>query len=159
MITLVTNKQLTLPCASLRIMKHQENITEDTTVGRVKFIFSNLVARTKYTIFTAERLRTKGDIERVLYGLSMPIYNLSCSFLCVTESEKKDVDVIRTYYRELTYGDIDSHREQFLYGNRRRLPFCYLKFIGDNKFLSDYASFVISFLNARYPDFQWVGVK
>ena len=159
MITLVANKQLTSQCTSLRIMKHQENITEDTTVCRVKNIFSNLAAKTKYTMFTAERLRTKGDIERVLYGLSMPTHNLSSSFLCVTDVERKDVDVVRTYYRELAYGSGDSSREQVLYGNRRRLPFCYLKFIGDNKFLSDYASFVLFFLATRYPDFQWVGVK
>ena len=159
MITLEASKQLTLPCTSLRIMKCQENIRDAASDGETNKIFSNLDVKNKYTIFSAERLRTRGDIERVLYGLSMPMYGLSCSFLSVSDVEKKGVDVIRTYYRELKYGSGDSSLEQFLYGNRRRLPFCYLKFIGVNKFLSDYASFVLSFLSTRYPDFQWVGVK
>ena len=159
MITLVTNKQLTLPCTSMRIMKIQENLNENTSANEEKSFFFNLDAKTKHTMFAAERLRTKGDIERVLYGLSMPTYNLSCSFLCVSDVEKKNIDVIKTYYRELAYYGGDSSREQSLYSNRRRMPLCYLKFFGDNKFLSDYASFVISFLTVRYPDFQWVGVK
>ncbi len=153
MITFVSDKQLTEKCTSLRIMNPKENVMSRT--------FSNL-GKDKYAMLDTERMRTRGDMERILYGLSMSgnDYDFSCCFECVSDVEKRDVDVIKTYYRDLTYGRHDNSHEQFFYKSRRKLPFCYLKFTcGDNKFLNDYASFVISFLTARYPEFQWVGVK
>ena len=106
-----------------------------------------------------ERLRTRGDIERVLYGLNLPEWGFACKFLGVSDNEKKDVTTIQPYNRELSYGILDNQREQAIYKNRRKFPFCYLNFMGSEKFLVDYVSYVICFLESRYPEFQWVGVK
>ena len=151
-ITLISKKQLISPCILIHIMQNQN-------VHSAVNIFPNFDHQRQYMDFSMERLRTRGDIERVLYGLGMPEHGFDCVFLDVSDTVKKDINIIKPYYRELAYGITNNHREQMLYTSRRKMPFCYLKFTGDSKFLTDYASYVISFLEVRYPDFQWVGVR
>ncbi|MCR5833907.1 MAG: hypothetical protein K6G55_04575 [Selenomonadaceae bacterium] len=152
-ITLITKKQLTHPCTSIRIIQTQDNNFSDNSV------FHNYGYKAEYICFTGERLRTRGDIERILYGLKMSEKNLICSFQGIYDEGCQDFNVIQPYNRELMYGIVNSRREQSLYKTRRKFPICCLKFTGSNKFLTDYASYVLSFLENRYPEFQWVGVR
>lgn len=159
MITLVAKKPLTEPCRSLRLIPTKTNISHNKFLNWGFNVFANFDIANKDRNFFKERLRTVGDIENVLYRLGMPQHGFNCKFSGVSDSEKKNVNVIKIYNRELAYGNFDIRREQVLYGNRRKLPFCYITFNGNAKFLNDYAAYVLSFLETRYPDFQWVGVK
>lgn len=152
-ITLITKKQLTSPCTSIRIIQIQNNNFSDNNV------FPNYGYQAQYMDFTKERLRTRGDIECTLYGLNMPEKNLFCNFQGIYDEGFQDFNIIQSYNRELMYGIVNSRREQSLYRGRRRLPICCLKFIGNDKFLTDHASYVLSFLETRYPEFHWVGVR
>lgn len=157
-IVLVTKKPLTEPCRSLHIIQAADT-AEPGSKPLGDAVFPNLDGRRKEAFGYGERLRTRGDIERMLYGLGMPGHGLTCAFRAVSQAAQKDVTPLRRYDRDLAYGRFDVCREQSLYGSRRGLPFCYITFSGDEKFLNDYAEYVLSFLEFRYPDFQWVGVR
>ena len=145
-ITLIARDRLTSPCKLVQIIR--------SDIKNSLQVFKN---STSDSIFSKERLRTEGDIEFVLHGLSMPTHGFICKFDGVSRIEKNDRKICRRYSRDLSYRTSIA-REQSLYGNRRGLPFCYIKFSGDEKFLDDYANYVLSFLENRYPDFQWIGV-
>lgn len=153
-IILITKCRLQSECMSMRILPLAEDVAKHCE-GAGKVAFANRDACREHS-FPKERLRTQGDIERVLYALSMP--DFSCSFAEVSSTVKTYPNVIVRYSNELRYGDADILREQLLYGKTRRLPYCYLRFSGESKFLNDYAEYVLSFLEYRYPDVQWVGV-
>lgn len=154
-IILITRRRLQSDCMSMTILRSAE---EQGKGGEGCAVFSNRDSARRASAFPKERLRTQGDLERVLYALSMPNYNFSCSFAEVSSTVKTYPNVIMRYSNELRYGDADVLREQSLYGKNRHLPYCYLRFSGEPKFLNDYAEFVLSFLEYRYPDVQWVGV-
>ena len=161
-ITLITRRLLSGKCRSLRIISPKDNIAEYKRRGHKAIFFGNIFdcGNSGASCFSAkERLRTRGDIERVLYGFNMPEHGYSCSFERVSDSAKTDLQVCRRYSADLSYGaSCDVCREQTLYGTRRVLPFCHVRFSGETKFLVDYANYVLFFLENRYPDFRWVGV-
>lgn len=155
-ITLITKSRLQSECMSMRILPPAEDPAKYCG-GWGKAAFANRDAHREST-FPKERLRTQGDLERVLYALSMPDHDFACSFGEVSSTVKTYPKRIDRYSNEFQYGDADILREQLLYGKTRHLPYCYLRFSGEPKFLNDYAEFVLSFLEYRYPDVQWVGV-
>jgi len=157
-ITLVTKQPLSEPCISMRILQPAEDI-EKYCNGWGEAAFSNVEEQGTEYFYAKERLRTQGDVERVLHALCLPEHGFSCKFDGVSSVAKKDKDVLRRYFREAAYGISELSSEQALYGKRRGLSFCYVAFSGEAKFLNDYAEYVLSFLEHRYPDFQWVGVQ
>lgn len=159
-ITLITKKELSEDCISMRIVGNVESFEKYRAEDWGRTLFSNMDGERRAFVFPKERLRTQGDLERVLYALQMPAYGLSCAFVKnVCPAPKKDQNIIRRYAEQFAYGVTDVHREQQLYGRRRNLPYAYILFSGDAAFLNDYANFVLSFLERRYPDFQWLGVQ
>ena len=100
-----------------------------------------------YRIFSKPRLRTIGDIEFVLKCLSRD--NYSCRFGEFGGQEK-----ITSYTDEHKY--FTSNDENLLRA-KRNLPVCTVKFSGDRLFLTDYANYVLNFLEERFPEFNWAG--
>ena len=162
LITLITNRKLKNKCRSLSILRpkeYEEQIAGHKS-GNREIFFSN-VSRLgddrAGRIFAKERLRTQGDIERLLHCFNIPEYD--CKFAGVSDSRKTELKSIKRYSGELSYGACCySCREQLLYGKRRVLPCCHIRFSGRAKFLADYADYVLFFLENRYPDFLWAGV-
>ena len=178
-IILITEKELSEDCISMRIVGGMDTFEKYHAEDWGRTLFPNMdgerreivfpkerlrtqgdLERVLYALHPKERLRTQGDLERVLYALQMPAHGLSCSFVKnVCPAPKKDQNIIRRYAKQFAYGVTDVRREQQLYGKNRNLPYAYILFSGDAAFLNDYANFVLSFLERRYPDFQWVGVQ
>ena len=96
-------------------------------------------------IFTKPRLRTQGDINFVLKCLARE--NFSCSF------DKFGGDSeIKRYADEHKYF---TSADEDLLRAKRNLPTCNIKFFGDELFLTDYANYVLNFLEEEYPDFNY----
>lgn len=102
-------------------------------------------------IFSKQRLRTQGDVEFVLSGLARDGY--SCRFGKFDSDATKK---IRRYSKEHRYF---SSRDEKLSRAKLKLPVCSVKFSGDEKFLTDYANFVLHFLEENYPEFNWAGER
>ena len=102
-------------------------------------------------IFGKQRLRTRGDVEFVLSGLERDGY--SCRFGKFGDSGAKK---IRRYTAEHRYPCLRD--EEFLRA-KMRLPVCTVKFKGEEIFLTDYANFVLNFLEQNFPEFNWAGER
>ena len=148
-ITLIAKERLLEPCELVQIIRTDSKNIYDFPV------FSNSTSDSR---FSKERLRTEGDLEFVLHKLSIPEHGFICQFYRLNLTEKSDLKIVPRYSHELTYGESYIPHDQYLYGKRHALPFCYIKFSGDEKFLTDYANYVLFFLENRYPDFRRAGM-
>lgn len=101
-------------------------------------------------ILNKKRLRTQGDIEYVLSGLARDDY--SCRFGSFGNAAG---NIIR-YSAEHEYF---SRLDENLLRAKSRLPTCNVKFKGAEIFLTDYANFVLRFLETNYPEFNWAGER
>lgn len=99
-------------------------------------------------ILSKNRLRTKGDIEFILSGLAWK--NFHCSFGNFGGSAKK----ILRYSKEHKY---PTSQDENLLRAKIKLPVCTVKFFGEGIFLTDYANYVIHFLEEYFPEFNWAG--
>lgn len=161
-ITLLTKRKLSEDCISMRLIGDVDRLERYGMEAWSNMVFFNIDRHTVIeggNVFSKERLRTQGDLNRVLCALQMPAQGLSCKLNAVCPAREKDIKPICRYKDDFAYGASAVHREQQLYKRNRHLPYVYLSFSGDAKFLNDYANFVLSFLEKRYPDFQWVGVQ
>ena len=100
-------------------------------------------------IFSKPRLRTAGDINFVLKCLSRE--NYSCHF--VKFGGNANVQRYGGEHKYFTSADEDLLRA------KRNLPTCTIKFSGEKIFLTDYANYVLNFLEERYPEFNWNGER
>lgn len=98
-------------------------------------------------IFSKPRIRTIGDIEFILKCFENE--NFSCSFVKFGGGDK-----ILRYSKEFAY---PTSQEQELLCAKLKLPVISIKFFGDRKFLTDYANYVLYFLERNYPEFNWAG--
>lgn len=96
------------------------------------------------------RLRTQGDIEFVLSGLARDGY--SC---CFKIFGKPSGNVVR-YSKEHEYF---TSLDENLLRAKSCLPICTVEFSGEELFLTDYANFVLHFLEENYPEFNWAGER
>lgn len=101
-------------------------------------------------ILNKKRLRTQGDIEFVLSGLSRDGY--SCRFGAFGAAAG---NILRYSEGHQYFSSADEN----LLRAKERLPICLIKFIGEGIFLTDYANFVLHFLEERYPEFNWAGER
>ncbi len=101
-------------------------------------------------ILSKKRLRTQGDIEFVLSGLSRDGY--SCHFGQFGDAAEN----ITPYTAEHKYF---SSADENLLRAKKYLPQCTVKFVGAEFFLADYANFVLKFLEENYPEFNWAGER
>lgn len=100
-------------------------------------------------IFSKPRLRTAGDINFVLKCLSRE--NYSCRFGKFGGNAN-----VKRYSGEHKYF---TSADENLLRAKRQLPTCSVKFSGDELFLTDYANYVLNFLEERYPEFNWAGER
>lgn len=100
-------------------------------------------------IFSKPRLRTSGDINFVLKCLMRE--NYSCRFGKFGGNAQ-----IKRYDGEHKYF---TSADENLLRAKRQLPTCTVKFSGDKLFLTDYANYVLNFLEERYPEFNWAGER
>ncbi|MBR4904364.1 MAG: hypothetical protein IKZ53_06810 [Selenomonadaceae bacterium] len=101
-------------------------------------------------ILNKKRVRTQGDIEFVLSGLARDGY--SCRFGNFGDAKGN----ISRYSEEHKYF---SRLDENLLRAKNRLPVCTVKFKGAGIFLTDYANFVLKFLEENYPEFNWAGER
>ena len=100
-------------------------------------------------IFTKPRLRTASDINFVLKCLARE--NFSCSFVNFGgDAQIKLYDDAHKYF---------TSADENLLSAKRNLPTCMVKFFGDELFLTDYANYVLNFLEEQYPEFNWAGER
>lgn len=92
------------------------------------------------------RLRTKGDIMRVLQALALDGYAVSF--------EKGPGQELEPYRREHRYP-----RDEQTALSRTPGRNIYLGFTGNPLFLVDYAEYVLNFLGSNYPEFSWRSVR
>ena len=100
-------------------------------------------------IFSKPRLRTEGDINFVLKCLARE--NYSCHF-----GKFGGDSNVKRYNDEHKYF---TSADENLLRAKRNLPTCTVKFSGDELFLTDYANYVLNFLEERYPEFNWNGER
>lgn len=126
-----------------------------------KYRLHNSIAIEKHNMFANHgldmasdkvRLRTRADINYVLKGLSNNLF--ICELVGLTNA--KGYSLIEEYRKEHSYY-CDS--DNLFYKNRRKLLCCYVMFSGMEQFVTDYANYVLHYLNCNYPDYSWVGVK
>ena len=103
------------------------------------------------------RLRTAGDIDEFCRRFENNSRGNKCSFKCVVQpGEPAPVNIIRRYERIDRYPDWGE--TQIFFQARRYRPTCYLNFVGERQYLSDWAEYVLSVFEKMYPEFIWVGV-
>lgn len=106
------------------------------------------------------RLRSKGDIIRTLHRYEMKW--AACSDDISLEKPEQGISVV-PYIDEDTYGyAMTTEGKEYSLERKRYLPFCYIHFklkdLFYKNYLYDYAQYVLSDLDYRFPDFNWHGV-
>ena len=100
-------------------------------------------------ILRKRRLRTRGDIEFVLSGLTRDGYSCRFGGFGGTENISRYVDGHKYF----------SAEDENLLRAKNILPTCTVKFSGAGIFLTDYANFVLHFLEKNFPEFNWAGER
>lgn len=150
-LTIIARENLSGDFDRIKILKLQNNFG-----GRLgKTVFANFDSARQ--VQKINRLRTARDIERVLFGLSQPESGFSCSLERVSFSPNEKI--LPRYQNDTDYLAQDLASEQIYYSERRNLPTCLLKFSGDEKFLVDYAAYVLRYLEDFYPEYRWAGAR
>ena len=114
-------------------------------------IFSNTCDTDR--LIEKTRLRTAGDVNYILSSLAQGEF--SCAFETLTDSPP--ANRIKSYQKNFGHNYFTSHAEE-LFRLKAKLPYCLVKFKAPEKYLADYANFVLHFLNRNYPEFSWTGV-
>ena len=114
-------------------------------------IFSNTCDTNR--VIEKTRLRTAGDVNYILSALAQGEF--SCSF--ETLSDTPPANQIKSYQKIFGHNYFTSRAEE-LFRFKATLPYCIVRFKAPEKYLADYANFVLHFLNKNYPEFSWKGV-
>lgn len=125
------------------ILRSFHELSEEFELIKILPIENKIAPR----IFSKPRIRTTGDIKFILKCFENE--NFSCSFVKFGDGEK-----ILRYSKEFAY---PTSQEQELLCAKMKLPVINIKFVGDRKFLTDYANYVLHFLERNYPEFNWAG--
>ena len=104
-------------------------------------------------LFEKNRLRTVGDVNYILSALAQDKF--SCAFESFGDAPPENQ--ITPYQKNFGHNYFTSRAEE-LFKLRTKLPYCRVKFKAPEGYLTDYANFVLHFLNRNYPEFFWTGV-
>ncbi|MBQ7609321.1 MAG: hypothetical protein IJU76_15340 [Desulfovibrionaceae bacterium] len=100
-----------------------------------------------------QRLRTVGDVNCVLQALRQK--GMHGSFV-----QNAVEQAIRRYDGDNAY---QGRADEKLYQSRKKYPLCTVRFCAGEPsvqpFLEDYAEYVLHYLEMRYPEFLWRGVR
>ena len=114
-----------------------------------------------YSHIEIPRLRTAGDINRYCACLQSEDGAYRAEFYKVIDPQDKlsmshTVNIIKRYAIDDAYHL--TKQVQDLYCRSRYRPICYLKFTAPALLVTDYAEYVLSWLERNYPEFQWAGI-
>ena len=98
-------------------------------------------------------LRTKADMAHVLSRFQNESF--SCKFSHMVKKSSEYGGVVCRYKKEHKYA-VDSN-ELYLTDLRYK-PCCAIAFGGEGTFLTDYANYVLHFMEQHYPEFTWIGI-
>ena len=115
-------------------------------------IFQNM-CRMSDRLFCKDRLRTRADVDYVLKMFEQE--DFSCHF---TGDVSNGLQVITRYEGKRNHAYM-ANRDNLLVREHLKQPVCQVVFNGDKRYLTDYANFVLHYLEERYPEFLWVGVS
>lgn len=101
------------------------------------------------------RLRTRGDIGYVLSEFTDEVKTFSCQFLHMGRPAEGERIICR-YGKDQQYL---QDTDMIYYRDMWKRPFCCVRFDGPEVFVTDYANYVLHYLEATYPEFNWVGVR
>ncbi len=102
------------------------------------------------------RLRTQGDVEAVLKAFNCNGY--SCMFDSFGR-KKEEVKVLFRSHDSAWYDRAPGKCEEFLRARNLSRPVCYVQFKAPDRYLSDWVDFVLDYLEYKFPEFRWAGVK
>ena len=103
-------------------------------------------------LFEKNRLRTVGDVNYILSALAQG--KCSCAFENFSDAPPKNQ--IMTYQKNFGHNYFTSRAEE-LFKLKTKLPYCHVKFKAPEDYRTDYAKFILHFLNRNYPEFFWTG--
>ena len=114
-----------------------------------------------YNPIELPRLRTVGDINRYCACLQSADGAYRAEFYKVIDPQDKlslpaTAKIIKRYGADDAYPLTEQAQE--LYSRSRYRSICYLRFSAPELFVTDYAEYVLSWLERNYPEFQWAGV-
>ena len=107
------------------------------------------------------RIRTAGDVQYVLSQFTLHD-GTDKVFWCDYDAKHDCADSRLVITRYAPEHDYWNDREQIHLQRIKNRPFCYIKFFcqeNRRKFLTDYANYVLHYLNCMYPEFCWAGVQ
>ena len=136
--------------------------SKEVTLYRLREIDEESLAECSDTAFfnswqekiACGRLRTRGDIEKMLSSFFYKERGFSCSF---ADIDGDDGDIIQRYEEKDSCKYSDSDELFYRKGSQR--PLCRVRFSGPEKWLTDYAEYVLAYLEYMYPEFRWAGVR
>lgn len=115
--------------------------------SKTKYLFHNDYSQPCFG--SIERIRTKADVIREISCFGS--FNVTVSDVC-TSAASKDMNIIYTYPKRLDYYQIKDDR-------LRTSAVCRILFCdnGQDKMFADKVSYILAYMNYRYPEYRWVG--
>lgn len=99
-------------------------------------------------------LRTVADINNVLTRFRNKTNGFHCRFAQIMDKHQLKSDIIRRYKKE--HGYLKNKNDLYA-GALRYKPCCCIDFYGNGVFLTDYANYVLYYMEQNYPEFNWIG--
>lgn len=99
-------------------------------------------------------LRTVADINNVLTRFRNKTNGFHCRFAQIIDKHQLKSDIIRRYKKEYSYL---KNKNDLYAGALRYKPYCCIDFYGNGMFLTDYANYVLYYMEQNYPEFNWIG--
>lgn len=99
-------------------------------------------------------LRTVADINNVLTRFRNKTNGFHCRFAQIMDKHQLKSDIIRRYKKEHSYL---KNKNDLYAGALRYKPCCCIDFYGNGVFLTDYANYVLYYMEQNYPEFNWIG--
>lgn len=99
-------------------------------------------------------LRTVADINNVLTRFRNKTNGFHCRFAQIIDKHQLKSDIIRRYKKEHSYL---KNKNDLYAGALRYKPYCCIDFYGNGMFLTDYANYVLYYMEQNYPEFNWIG--
>ncbi len=122
-------------------------------------MFTNFNSSKGYdALLNKERLRTEGDVHCVLSEFDLDWVH--CKFDGIGKPGV-DQKIVTAYQVAHRYA---NPIEDSLYTNLRNRHICRIRFNTVksegtiNNFFTDYANYILDYMNIRYPEFRWIGV-
>lgn len=142
--------QLKEDYTEMRYKKFSIYFNSEAVINKIKFQSKGLFHNEYLELPTGniERIRTKGDAFRVISCFEK--LGISCLEILTSKSDK---DIIYTYPSKMDYYQLKDERLRV-----QHQCVIYFERNDEDVFFSDKVSYVLGYMNHRYPEYQWIGV-